>query len=140
MTDRLEVRYTCCLCIEADVIDIDIPEGWEVLYETTDKTAFCPKHKAVKDFVDAQCPGCVGGWMDCPMWSAFQSDAKLPITPHDIDMIKSGICPRRVNGTFMTLADKMQKLDLSNQASLESGNAFADAILEYMEHYSTGKP
>ncbi len=137
----MKITITCSLCAASHDADIQLPEGWSTRYDGTDvEDGFCPKHQAVAAFAESQCPGCVGGWTDCPMWKAFAYSHGRDIRPSDYKAIEQGICPRRVNGTMSISrgAAAMQDIDLSDRAPPESGAAFAQAIRDYCEAYPVG--
>lgn len=98
--------------------------------------ALCPKHAAVAPFAKAQCPGCVGGWGDCPLWTAFAySGRQRDICETDFADLERGVCPRRVNGTLMASRGRVESINLSEPAGAVAGKALADAIREYIREY-----
>jgi hypothetical protein len=134
-----EFTVNCCFCSEKHEIEIELPEGWLSRYNgTDDENGFCPKHAAIADFAEKQCPGCVGGWQDCSLWSAF-AYSKFSLTEHDLETIEGGICPKRTNGTFMTDTSKpgagFESVHLDELAPTESGVALAQALREYRERW-----
>jgi hypothetical protein len=132
----LRIAISCCLCDQEFKAECEPPPGWEYEYaEVGNDKGFCPKHAAVLDFVNSQCPGCVGGWMDCPLWQAFAYTHSQDIDAEDFAKIETGICPRRVNGTMSVGARGIEDLDLSERAPVESGIALAQAIRDYCERY-----
>jgi hypothetical protein len=101
----------------------------------------CPEHAIINKFSHSQCPGCVSGWGDdCPLFKSFAYSHRVTITPVDLINIERGICPKRVNGTFgirntgSTVV--IEDMDLSEQATTESGLALADGIRDYIKKYS----
>lgn len=134
----VEISIDCCLCETHHRTQIVLPPGWEHRYDAiNDEVGFCPDHAKVAAFAEAQCPGCVGGWGDCPMWRAFAFSHDRSIGPEDYKALEAGRCPRRVNGTSRVDRDRgtMADLDLSEQATVESGTAFAQAIRDYVAKY-----
>lgn len=133
----MKVTISCCLCSNKHEQTFDMPSGWEHRYDGIDdeSAGFCPDHAKVSAFAESQCPGCVGGWGDCPMWEAFSSSYRRDIGPDDYKAIECGICPRRVNGTIGFNRGIIEKIDLSERAPVESGKAFADAIKAYCAKY-----
>lgn len=134
----MEATIYCCLCPRKFTVALETPEGWAHQYDLIeDETGgFCPDHGIVKAWVDSQCPGCVGGWGDCGLWKGFAySSANL--SEEDLEKIKTGHCPRRVNGTFsMDMIGKtMTDINLSNAAPVEAGEALAKAIGDYWLRY-----
>ena len=132
----LEVRLHCGLCGEEHTQEIPMPEGWASRYESvSDETAFCPKHAIVAKFADSQCPGCVGGWGDCPLWQSF-AYSKLKLTSEDFRTLEAGICPKRVNGTMMSNVSRegatCEQIDLRGPHVDEAGKALVHAIREYV--------
>lgn len=130
----MEIVIGCCLCSEEHKTEIELPEGW-ASQGVDDSDGFCPKHSPIDAFRTSQCPGCVGGWGDCPMWKAFSSSSGRTIGAGDYELLEKGICPRRVNGTFGVSDGRIEDLDLSDRAPPESGAAFAKAIREYCLKY-----
>ncbi len=100
---------------------------------------FCENHAKIEEFTGSQCPGCVGGWGDCELWTAFAHRSR-GLTEEDFAKIRKGICPKRTNGTIMVNADmrKVESVDLSEKANDESGAALEIAIREYWERYEIG--
>ena len=140
----ITLTISCCLCDDAHTQAVELREGWRMLYDGIDaENCFCPRHAAVLAFTEAQCPGCVGGWGDCPLWQAFAFTHSRDINDADLAAIESGICPRRLNGTMQFDARQPERgitaLDLSNPASPESGAALAQAIREYIARYPSPK-
>lgn len=132
-----QLTVNCCLCRNKFDTEIDLPDGWAHRYGGSDdeSNGFCPQHAIIAQFAKSQCPGCVGGWGDCPLWQAF-AYRKYDLTSDDIAAIESGICPRRVNGTIgFSLTGGMEDIDLSDRAPTESGKALVEAIGEYVAEY-----
>jgi len=132
------VTVSCCLCSNDHKVVLDLPAGWGSRYGAVDdEQGFCPEHSQVAGFSDEQCPGCVGGWGDCDLWSSFAySHPREPITAAEISAIRTGLCPRRTNGTFTFSRETgMVSEDLSKQSESEAGAAFADGIIAYLEKY-----
>ena len=136
MSDQLEVSLFCGLCGERHEQKIPMPKGWNSRYRSvSDEHAFCPKHAVVAQFADSQCPGCVGGWGDCPLWKSF-AYRKLELTDGDFRTLEMGICPKRVNGTMMVERGKVTNVDLRDQPAVEGGKALATAIRAYALKYN----
>lgn len=134
-----ELTISCCLCGEKHVAEIELPQGWKLRYDGIDEEGgFCPSHSIITEWANSQCPGCVGGWQECDLWNAFAYD-KRGLNKCDFDMIKSGICPRRTNGTFMATKSGFHDMDLSKRANPVSGEALAKAIVDYWDKYGTGE-
>jgi hypothetical protein len=131
------VTVGCCLCSKEHKQEISLPDGWAHRYDAVDDESggFCPDHAAVAPFAESQCPGCVGGWTDCPMWQAFAYTYGREIGDDDYASIERGICPRRVNGTMTIGRGGTQDLDISKRAPVEAGKAFAQAIRDYCAAY-----
>lgn len=131
-----QLTVSCCFCSNHHKVEITLPDGWTSRHEgADDEGGFCPDHANIAEFADDQCPGCVGGWGDCPMWSAFASSYSRDITPDDLAVLRTGRCPRRVNGTFRISEGRIKDLDISNSATAEAGAAFASAIEDYCRRY-----
>ena len=133
------ITLTCCLCSEGERLAADVPADWQI-YGGIDVDGFCPRHAIIAVFKDAQCPGCVGGWGDCPLWDAFAYRDRRTLTEDDLAMIRCGVCPRRINGTLHGDARRgtIENLDLSEVAPAAAGEALARAIREYWERYTDG--
>ena len=138
---ELEISLSCGLCSTKHEQKIPMPEGWDSRYRSaSDEQAFCPTHAVIAQFADKQCPGCVGGWGDCPLFDAFAySGRKRDINVNDYAKLEAGICPRRVNGTIgfnlTARGAKMEDINLSERAPDEAGKALATAIRQYVERY-----
>lgn len=137
----INISVSCCLCGMDHAAEIYLPDGWTHRYGGIDDSfGFCPAHAAVAPWAESQCPGCVGGWTDCALWQDFANRYRR-LDDADLDTIRRGVCPRRTGGTLMVSRDdggaKIERLDLSEQATNESGEAFAQAILDYWTRYGT---
>lgn len=135
----MKITIYCCLCNDKHESEIKLRAGWAHQYDgiDDDRSGFCPKHAPVAAFANAQCPGCVGGWGDCPMWAAFAySGHRRNVGPADFEKIERGVCPRRVNGTIGVSAGKIEDLNISDRAPDAAGTAFAQAIKDYVARYS----
>jgi hypothetical protein len=136
MTD-FTVSVHCCLCPAQHEQTIKLPHGWAGRHDGVDaEDGFCPSHIEVKDWADSQCPGCVSGWGDCPLWEAF-AFSKLTLTEADFQSIERGTCPKRVNGTLMLSGGHLSKIDLSERGPTASGIALVQAIRAYVAEYHT---
>lgn len=132
---KYQVNISCCLCTESWKQDIHVPDEWATHYDCIDdEKGFCPKHAKVAGFFNDQCPGCVEGWTECELWTAFAYSA-MHLTSADMLCISKGSCPRRTNGTFSIKDGQIEHINISDRASSESGQALADAIMEYSEKY-----
>ncbi len=131
------VTIGCCLCSKEHKQEFALPDGWAHRFDAVDDEngGFCPDHAKVAAFAESQCPGCVGGWGDCPMWQAFAYTPGRTICDVDYFSLERGICPRRVNGTVGFNKGRMEHLDLSDRAPIDSGEAFAQAIRDYCTRY-----
>lgn len=135
MSDMLEVSLHCGLCGESHEQKIPMPEGWDSHYRSvSDEAAFCPTHAPVAAFADSQCPGCVGGWGDCPLWQSFAYH-KCDLTADDFRTLETGVCPKRVNGTMMFSGGTKTDIDLRDPPIAEAGKALATAIRAYALKY-----
>jgi len=137
------LEISCCLCSEKYQSKINIPENWSIRYDVIyEEQGLCPNHNKIKEFIDSQCSGCVGGWGDCNLWRDFAyRDQNL--TEKDFKIMRTGICPRRTNGTL--IVDNSQnglsinELNLSEKAKKSSGIALERAIKDYWKKYSKNK-
>ncbi len=132
-----EINVSCCLCPRSHKTHVDLPNDWRTKGTGSDiEDGFCPDHAQVADFAESQCPGCVGGWTDCDLWRGFAYSGRRDLTDNDFAVIRTGRCPRRVNGTFSFGGGMgVNEIDLSEQASIESGVALVNAIKDYWERY-----
>lgn len=131
----MKLGIKCCLCSTEVKVEIDnnLIKGWEVEDCTIERNCFCPEHAIIADFKNSQCSGCAGGWLDCSLQSVF-TKRNLELTDDDFKLIESGICPKRVSGTFrvnLGSSLKIEEIDQSERASVESGKALAKAIKDY---------
>jgi hypothetical protein len=134
----MKITIDCCLCATDHVTEVALPDGWAHRHDAVhDDMGFCPTHAAVAAFADSQCPGCVGGWGDCPMWRAFAYGGRRDISTADFEALERGVCPRRVNGTigFNVGQRGVHEIDLSERAPPDAGRAFAQAIRDYCAKY-----
>lgn len=134
----IPVEVGCCLCSEKIKVEIPAPDGWTCgEYDFDVENALCPKHAIIEKFKQSQCIGCVSEWCDCSLWNGFAYTGRRDVTEADLDQLRRGVCPRRTNGTFGVDMGKRQieKIDLSEQAPADAGNALADAILDYWREY-----
>jgi len=131
----MKINISCSLCSTSLKLETKVPDTWGRVEETDIENALCPKHKVIEDFIENQCPGCVGGWMECGLWTDFAYSEKK-LNEDDFDKIRLGICPRRVNGTFMTGHKGFERINLSEQASSQAGKALVEAIESYWEKFS----
>lgn len=135
---EFDIEINCCLCDESYQTKIQLPEDWASVYNgTTVDDGFCPNHIIIADWADNQCPGCVEGWGDCSLWQSFAYQDRENLSDDDFAKIKSGICPKRTNGTFGFSAKtgQLDKIDLSKTGTVESGIALEKAIKDYLEKY-----
>jgi len=133
------VTISCSLCPESIDQIVELPDGWSSRYDGTDNDrGFCPSHSKIAEWADAQCPGCVGGWGDCSLWNAFAYQS-WKLVEQDLDSIACGICPKRVNGSFMADRTKsgvdIQSMRLDEVATTESGAVLVQALRDYRERY-----
>lgn len=134
---RTKIVAHCCLDMNKTEVEVDIPDRFVVDSEVDlEGTVFCEAHADVSLFREDQCPGCVGGWQDCPMWNAFAYTGRRDITEHDYSVLEAGICPRRVNGTFgmnNTAGTPVEIHDIDLSApNVIGGRAFAQGIRDYV--------
>ncbi len=117
-----EATFYCSFCDSKETVSV--PTSFVTRYGSQDvEDAMCPEHSGASAFLDDQCPGCVGGWGDCGMFSAIGNEA---VSADDLATIRSGRCPHRVNGTMSFGPGGMEKIDLSERSN--AGDAFADAV------------
>lgn len=133
------VTLDCCLCDQKTQHVIDVPDGWKLRFaevSVSETQVFCPDHAVIAEFVDSQCPGCVGGWGDCGLWRDFAYTGSRALTDGDFNQLRAGVCPRRVNGAIVASEGKIEDIDLSKPAPVEAGTTLVRAIKAYWERYS----
>ncbi len=125
----------CSLCPNEIEQEISLPTGW-VISDIDNESLynFCPEHNIIDNFRQAQCTGCVGGWGECQLWRSF-AYGKNTLTKDDFNSIENGICPKRTNGTGMISSSGVERINLSDKASIESSKAFSEAIKNYIKLY-----
>ena len=133
----MKIIIHCCLCEKKYEQEINSPSGWSGVEYLEEEWAFCPDHAVIEEFSNSQCPGCVGGWGDCGLWTGFAYERRRNLTEADLGMIRVGVCPRRVNGTltFNSTDKKLMNVDLSEKASTDSGTALEKSIRDYWVKY-----
>jgi len=136
---QLTVSLYCGFCGATSEQNISMRKGWDTHIRAVDEEhAFCPKHSKIREFSEAQCPGCVGGWGDCPLWDAF-AYRELKLTEQDFATLERGVCPKRVNGTIgITLTGgktQIEQIDLRDGDAHKAGSALSKAIREYAKRY-----
>lgn len=131
----LTVSMSCALCEKHHERTVSMPDGWDSRYRAVEEEkAFCPEHAIIAAFCDSQCPGCVGGWGDCPLYKSF-AFGKLTLSANDFSTLESGICPKRVNGTMMFGGGKLEHVDLRETPVAIAGQALSVAIKSYALKY-----
>lgn len=134
----MKVYLSCMFCSEDFETECPTPKGWEYADEFYEEDCLCPKHAPLKEWFDSVCSGCVECFQDCNLARSYQS-SKETITQEDKDTIKVGRCPYRTNGTmFVNRTEQgvsIEKVDLSEQASAESGKLLVETIEEYRKQY-----
>lgn len=136
-TQIIEINHSCDMCSESFTSKIESPNEWHCGDTVdVDSDVFCPKHKEIRAFKSAQCPGCVASWKDCGLWKAFaHGKYSTGISMDQRKHIASGICPFRVNGTMSFSARGLKSIDLSDKAQESSGIALLAAIDDYIKKY-----
>ena len=134
---EIKIEISCCMCKADHETKIELPEGWAMRYDTIyeEHGGFCPDHKQIAEFAEAQCPGCVGGWGDCSLWESFAYSNRRTLTEDDFKIMRTGVCPKRTNGTFGLNNGIIEKINLSEIAENESGIVLEKAIKKYWERY-----
>ena len=134
---EINITHYCDFCGKKHEAKHYLPKDWVASDKHVEKGVMCPEHSIINEWKESQCPGCVGGWGECALWHGFAfsyNDEPLNIT--EIESVRRGICPRRTNGTLFVSTVPGEKLisdvDLSEKAPTEAGEAFADAIDDYM--------
>lgn len=131
----IEVNLHCTFCQESMTTKVSA-DGWQVRYGAIeDEDALCPAHAKVEDFFKDQCPGCVAGWPECPLYRSFANSRSRDISENELLVIRSGVCPRRVNGSFMVQASPFKITDVNISSVSEHGAALEQAIRGYIAKY-----
>ena len=68
------------------------------------------------------------------MFKSFAYSKNL-LTEDDHKAIQSGICPKRVNGTFQMDGGVLSEINLSETAPSEGGVVLSNAIKDYCKKY-----
>jgi len=118
-----EIEYWCAFCDKRE--KVEAPTTFRTHYGHDVEDAACPDHAGAMEFLGDQCPGCVGGWGDCQMFTLVGNRS---VSPDDLTTIRSGICPHRVNGTSSFGPGGFTAINLSKKSRY--GGAFADAICD----------
>lgn len=132
-----KIRLNCVICPNDLEIKIN-SKDWEVpeTVDVEDHYILCPEHKEIMGFIGTQCPGCVGGFGDCNLFRSFICYGRdVTITDSKLEKIEEGYCPYRTNGTMIFGLEGLKKVNLSEQAPKEAGEALAEAIKEYIKRY-----
>ena len=128
------------MCPNTHEVEVSEAEGW-IGQENSDFTGdfFCPDHLKVSEWMNDQCSGCVAGWGECSLWRGFASCIlETPLTKSEMDIIRSGKCPRRTNRTFSFSSKGIERLDMSSPSN--EGEAFYRAITEWWDRYGAKYP
>jgi hypothetical protein len=141
----LTINITCCLCSAKHKAKAQIPDAWCIDSEIDVENGFCPDHAPIDEWRASQCPGCVGGWMDCGLWKGFayrryRHNMNETLNEIELATVKAGTCPRRVNGTFGVSGGLVHAIDLSERAETNAGKALVDAIKSYWLKYPNCAP
>lgn len=138
MANKPVVDLCCAFCPAEIKPVIELPEGWALRHDEVpgcDGGAFCPEHSGAASFLEAQCPGCVGGWPECRLFRSITTPED-PLEEIDFARMREGRCPRRVNGTSSFVPGMgFQVIDLSDPATPEAGAAMETAIRDYLHAY-----
>jgi hypothetical protein len=144
MTHQVEFELRCCLCPRVHVGKVGVPDGWT---ETSlhSEAEFCPDHAIIDEWKSAQCPGCVAGWGECPLWKGFayeryRHNMADTLTEAELRKVACGECPRRVNGTFFSNGQSFGELNISEKAAYAPGEALVQAIRDYWTKYPNCSP
>lgn len=140
----LTVTVNCCLCAKRTVAKFQVPDGW-IADDTDIEDGFCPAHAPIDEWRSAQCPGCVSGWGECGLWRGFaferyRHNKHETLNERELMVIKTGTCPRRVNGTFGVFGGRQVDINLSERAETTSGAALVKAIKAYWRKYPKCSP
>ena len=134
-----EIYVTCKGITCNSKVSIDVPPGWSGV---SDAELWCRKKdcRLQREWFGSVCPGCVGTYHDCGLGRSFAYSGRRTITEDHLSTISSGVCPFRVNGTFAInvhpeWTGEIEKLDLSERATAEEGEAVVRGIRAYIEKY-----
>ena len=128
----MNIELVCNFCEEVLEKEIDVG-GWSNRYESiNDDDCFCPKHKGVGKFLDAVCTGCVSSWGECEFWQSIRNEETLL---GDMEIIISGRCPKRCNGTFSMSKNSgiVGHINISDKADEEACRSMIKAIKDYLK-------
>lgn len=151
-----KLKLTCAVYTgdcSIDDVEFELPEGavsrWhhdreEPEIEVEGKM-LCAEHAAVQDFFWHNCPGCVAGFPDCGLGGSYQRSNHRTLTIAQHDIVRSGVCPFRVNGSFTTtvvgndlaFGDCDMRDTVVSPEAAHGGEVMADAISAYIAHYPT---
>lgn len=142
---NLTINISCCLCEKKHKTTANVPDTWAVNDEIDIEDGFCPDHALIDEWKSAQCPGCVSDWRDCEMWNGFayeryHHNMHETMNEKELMVIKTGTCPRRVNGTFGVFGGRQVDINLSSRAETKSGAALVKAIKAYWRKYPKCAP
>jgi len=131
----------CNMCDAKVTIPLPLPEGWKIEGDILEEEyiGFCPRHAKIAQFLEKQCPGCVSGWGEpCPLERAFKFARTRHITEDDLNTLREGRCPYRINGSLLVNrtpeGTEIKRIDLS-EPDPAGGQALAEAIREYVERH-----
>lgn len=135
MTAKVTMYCDGIMC--ESTFDFEMP-GWtgEKDVEDDGHYLFCPECEQQESWFSAACPGCVGNYPDCELSESFAYTHKRTIMQNQLNIIKSGVCLFRTNGTSMITRSGIQSFDLSERAPEGSGDTIAKGIAKYCEEYN----
>ena len=131
----MKVRLQCCFCRAAHECSVEVPAGWNSRHglNLDVDDAFCPTHAPVERFFEAQCSGCVSGWGDCGLWR--DALCHSTVTDAELAVIREGVCPRRVNGTYASSPAGIESVNISDPAPRGASEQLASAIAAYQKKW-----
>jgi len=127
-------------------VTIDAPmDGWtsrlgEIEEGGSDSYVFCPACQKQAEFFGAACPGCVEGFPDCNFGRMFAYGRSPGLTRGQEEILRSGRCPGRTNGTSIICSGALTSVDLSTPATASVGETMIAAVKEYRRKYMELKP
>ena len=134
MKGLVDIRCDGIMC--KSVYQVEIPDWMgETEFGQEGHCLFCPNCTRQSLWFSAVCPGCVESYPDCDLSKSFAWAQQRTITDDDKNIIHSGYCPFRTNGTLGVQLRgtrlEIEALDLSKVAPAECGQAIVEAINAY---------
>ena len=133
----MKITINCDGIVCGKSVTIDTPmDGWTsrlrgIKVGGSDSYVFCPECQKQAEFFGAACPGCVEGFPDCQFGRMFAYDRSPGLTRSQEEILRSGRCPGRTNGTSMVHRGVLASVDLSTPTTASVGETMIAAVKEY---------